>query len=69
MLINMPGFYEFKYSLEDSTSEAFILISADNLEQASKMYLQRFPEDKFKFLSLRFFKRQMSSANFLENAQ
>ena len=57
MLLNMPGFYEFKYSLGDNASEAFILISADNLEQASKLYLQRFPEDKFKFLSLRFFKR------------
>ena len=57
MLLNMPGFYEFKYSPGDNASEAFILISADNLEQASKLYLQRFPEDKFKFLSLRFFKR------------
>ena len=57
MLLNMPGFYEFKYSLDNNSSEAFILISADNLEHASKLYLERFPEDKFKFLSLRYFKR------------
>ena len=53
MLNKIPDFYEFKYSSVDSISEFYILISASSLSEAGRLYLERFPEDKFKFLSLR----------------